>query len=161
MRFEPKDFLAKQKKDVFMTRVQISPYPCCISLILITIITLVDLWTNVLMLPLPLRITAYIMYALRIIILLWFLFSIFSYLTGKIQITTQTILVLNIPPNQMKAVTINLEDIKEISIHHGIFGKSFGYGAIILHLENQKITLSYIKNPEQVKEYLEKLKRQL
>lgn len=159
MRFEPKDFLTKQKKDNFLTGVQISPHPCCISLVLISFITLADLWLQVNLLPFPLRIAVYILYALRVVLLIWFFCSSFSYLTGKVQITTQTILAVNIPPKQMKSITINLSDIDKISVHYGIFGKSFGYGAIILHLQNQKTTLSYIKNPDRVKEYLEKLRK--
>ena len=157
VRFEPKDFISEQKKDTFATGVQISPHPACISLVLITFITLTDLWVNISILPFPLRILSYTLYALRIILLPWFLCAAFSFLTGKIRISSQSILIMNLPPKQLNMITIRLEDIEKVSVRSGIFGKSFGYGALVLHLKNQKYTLSYVKNPGKVKEYLEKL----
>ena len=157
MRFEPEDFLIEEKRETYMAGIQVSPYPACISFVLVTLITITGLWLNVTLLPFPLQIAVYLIYGFRVILVIWFIFSLFSYLAGRIQATSRQLSGMNLPPRLLRSVSIPIQEIKKISIRYGFFGKSFNYGSLIVHLDHKKKVFSYVKEPERVKKYLEQL----
>ena len=158
MRFEPKDFTVQKDDGDYLSRIQISPHPAGISFLFIFSITLISLIVDVWTLPIFLRGVYYGLIFSRLLLLLWCLLALFTYLAGRIELTSKQIQCWNLPLSRFRPICLELSNIQKVQIRYGAFGKSFGYGTLLfLQKDASKIRLFFIKNPEHVKKHLDLL----
>ena len=158
MRFEPEDFLTVKDDNEYLSGIQISPNPAILSLLLILFITSLSFFVDIWMLPEFLLRIYYGLLFSRILLLVYCLIAFFTYMAGRIELTRREIRAANLPLSRFRPLVIEVSCIRKVSVRHGLFGKLFKYGTLILTTENARPNrFFFVRNPSAVKKYMESL----